>query len=389
MILIIPCVLRQTTMSNGECEFIGASSEAYPPRQLPFRVFDANMHGLMPDTPAATLHDVAAAVGVSHMTVHRALAGSPLVRPETCARVQAVATRLGYRPNLTARAMRNRRASRVGLLSSTDWGRTHLTIGLLIGMHDALHLHGLTLGLLRLSDEELLDHDLLSQQVRQGAGDGLIVAYESHQPQALSATLEELRIPTIWYNVRRDADCVYNDDQRCGREAAERLIALGHRRILYFCQSYEPDDPTEHYSSGDRCAGVAAACAAAGAQLFIQRGKRLTPERTAFAREALVTSKATAAVCYSGGAAWSLRQAASALGRQVPDDLSLISCDGDWGPYQTLTLAGYAPDFTAMGEQSAEALIARMAAPGSHVAPIRSSPVALPGSGTLSPPATK
>lgn len=344
----------------------------------------------MRQSQAVTLHDVAAAAGISHMTVHRALMGSELVKPETRARVQAVADRLGYRPNLTARAMRNRTASRVGLLSSTNWGRTHLTVGMLVGMHDTLHQHGVSLGLMRLTDAELLDQDHIGQQVRSAGGDGLIVAYESHQPHALMDVLRELRVPTIWYNVKRDADCVFNDDQRTGREAAERALALGHRRLLYYCQSYEPDDAAEHYSSTDRCAGVAAACAAHGAHLTVRRGRRLTPQRAAFAQEALTASQATAVICYSASAAWVVLQAALALGRRVPEDVSLVSCDGDWGPYQERELAHFTPDFQQMGAMAATALMERIAQPRIAVPP-RACPALSPvlagaGCGTLAAP---
>ena len=46
-----------------------------------------------------TLHDIAREVGVSVMTVSRALRNAPRVAPETRARVQAVAAALGYEPD--------------------------------------------------------------------------------------------------------------------------------------------------------------------------------------------------------------------------------------------------------------------------------------------------
>lgn len=339
--------------------------------------------GAMPPRPAATLYEVAHAVGVSHMTVQRALSGSPLVKEATRLRVREAADRLGYRPNLTARAMRTRSASRVGLLTSTEWRRSHLTIDLLVAMHDTLHRSGLSLSLMRLSDDELLDRDLLSQQVRAGAGDGLIVAYESHQPQELADLLEGLRVPTVWFNVKRDVDCVHADDLLTGRLAAQRLLDLGHRRLLYFCQSYDPQDPLEHYSAVDRCAGVAEACAVAGAQLMVRRNRVLPPGRSAWAASALRESQATAAVCYSGAAAWELHQAALAAGRTVPRDLSLVSCDGEWGPYQPLALAAYTPDSAAMGQHAAELLLAQLAEPGRRQAPRACPPVISPATATL------
>ncbi|MFL1378513.1 LacI family DNA-binding transcriptional regulator [Nocardiopsis protaetiae] len=60
--------------------------------------------------------DVARLAGVSHQTVSRVVNGHPGVRPETAERVRAAITRLGYRPNATARALVTRRSGLIGAL---------------------------------------------------------------------------------------------------------------------------------------------------------------------------------------------------------------------------------------------------------------------------------
>ena len=54
----------------------------------------------------ATLKDVAQACSVDVSTASRALRGDPRVAPDTVARLRSAADRLGYRPNLAARALR-------------------------------------------------------------------------------------------------------------------------------------------------------------------------------------------------------------------------------------------------------------------------------------------
>lgn len=63
-----------------------------------------------------TSHEVARRAGVSQATVSRVLSGNARVSDGTRAKVQAVATELGYQPNAAARAMRARRTGIVGLV---------------------------------------------------------------------------------------------------------------------------------------------------------------------------------------------------------------------------------------------------------------------------------
>jgi LacI family transcriptional regulator, galactose operon repressor len=66
-----------------------------------------------------TIKDVAQLSGVSAATVTRALQGHPRVLPETRARVEDAATRLGYRPDHAARALVTGISRTIGLLVPT------------------------------------------------------------------------------------------------------------------------------------------------------------------------------------------------------------------------------------------------------------------------------
>jgi DNA-binding LacI/PurR family transcriptional regulator len=66
--------------------------------------------------PRPTITDVAAVAGVSVTTVSHALNNKGRVDSETRARVTAVAQRLGYRPNATARSLRSGRSAIISLL---------------------------------------------------------------------------------------------------------------------------------------------------------------------------------------------------------------------------------------------------------------------------------
>ena len=56
-----------------------------------------------------TIYDIAAAVGVSVGTVHRAVNNRPGINEMTRARVLQMAEKMGYRPNLAARYLSKKR----------------------------------------------------------------------------------------------------------------------------------------------------------------------------------------------------------------------------------------------------------------------------------------
>ena len=63
-----------------------------------------------------TLADIARELGVSKMTVSRAINNHPLINPETRARVLEVARRLNYQPNQHARALATNRSYLIGIV---------------------------------------------------------------------------------------------------------------------------------------------------------------------------------------------------------------------------------------------------------------------------------
>src|SRR5262249_27360112 len=63
----------------------------------------------------ATLFDIAGALGISTGTVHRALHNHPGVSAATRSRVLQVSKSLGYRPNLAARFLSQRKHFRISV----------------------------------------------------------------------------------------------------------------------------------------------------------------------------------------------------------------------------------------------------------------------------------
>ncbi len=86
---------------------------------------------------APTVLDVGRVAGVSRQTVSNVLNSPDVVRPETRARVEAVIAELGYRPHASARRLRTRRSSTIGIRLDP------MTNGISGSVHDRF-LHALT-----------------------------------------------------------------------------------------------------------------------------------------------------------------------------------------------------------------------------------------------------
>jgi DNA-binding LacI/PurR family transcriptional regulator len=195
---------------------------------------------------AVTIYQIAERVGLSPKTVSRILSGkAALHKPETRERVLQVATELGYRANSSARAMRRQRFGCVTLLLSNVRQRSVLPSAREDGIQAALGEHDLHLMVAPLPDAKLTDQGFVPRILREYGSDGLLVNYNTRIPPRMETLLDAHNLPSVWINVRRDSDCVYPDDLQAGRQAAERLLALGHRRIAFV-------DYTEqnHYSNG-------------------------------------------------------------------------------------------------------------------------------------------
>ena len=203
----------------------------------------------------ARLSDVAARAGVGLATASRVLNGNPRVAPETRKRVLAAAQELRFRPSGSARSLATGSTRTVGLVLP-DIANPFFPV-LSRGLDDAAHADGFAVIVTNtdnLPDREAACVSLL----RDRSVDGIVIV-SSGMPQALPdlvgsvpALLVDRRVPG-W-----SADSVSSDNVMGGRQAAEHLIAKGHRRIAHL------GGPSVVDSASDRRAGYLATLAEAG-----------------------------------------------------------------------------------------------------------------------------
>src|SRR5262245_23529394 len=182
----------------------------------------------------ATIVDIARKLGVSAMTVSRALTGSTEVSERTRQRVVQCSRKLGYKPNRWARSLVTRKSSIVGVvipdLSHSFFAEVTL------GIEEVVHQAGYNI----LLCHSRMDPEKEKAEIDMLVGsrvEGLIVA--SEQPENRPPVFLELKesgVPFVLVDrffPGCDFPAVLVDDVAVGRLATEHLIELGHRRIAH------------------------------------------------------------------------------------------------------------------------------------------------------------
>jgi len=178
-----------------------------------------------------TIHDVAAAAGVSISTASKALNDTGRVGDETRERVKRVSGEIGFRPNALARGLLSKRSFTIGLLTNDTYGR--FTLPVMAGVSEALVDHGVSVFLCAIEDDPALGQihveAMLDKQV-----DG-IIATGKRIDRSLPVDLSNLPVPVVYAFTEGRADSVSfrSDDAQGAQVAVEWLRAVGRRRIVH------------------------------------------------------------------------------------------------------------------------------------------------------------
>ncbi len=180
----------------------------------------------------ATIVDIARQLGVSAMTVSRALRGSPEVSDLTRRRVVDCANELGYQPNRWARSLVTRKTSIIGVVVP-DISHSFFA-EVTRGLEEVVSRAGYNV----LLCDSWLDPDREKAEIEMlvsSTVDGLVIA--SEQPEKSPQIFHKLKengVPFVLvdrYFPNAGFPAVLVDDYQVGRLATEHLIQLGHTRI--------------------------------------------------------------------------------------------------------------------------------------------------------------
>lgn len=308
----------------------------------------------------ATMHDVAAVAGVSPRTVSNVVRGYVHVRPETRERVQRAIDELRYRPNVSARSLREGRTGIIAL------ALPEIAAPYFAELSDHIQREAADRGVTLLIDQTgaVRERELLVLEgYRTHIIDGLILS-----PMAI--TLEDLEshdfdLPTVLLGERIfDGNVVHVaiDNVGAAREATQHLLDGGRRRIAAVGADLHLQGPAVSRMRGYTAALEAAdlpsdpALKVATGGWFRSSGYRAVDSLLARG------TKVDALFCFNDVLALAAIRALSDHGIRVPDDVAVVGWD-DIGEaaYSTPSLTSVAPDKGQIAQIAVERLLAAVA----------------------------
>ena len=271
------------------------------------------------------LKDIAAAAGVSTMTVSKALRDQPDLAAATKLRIRDLASRMGYVPDISAQGFRTRTTRLLGLVLSTTTNPVNARI--IYALEECAHELGYDLLLMhslnRIDREEAVLRRLMQRRV-----DGIFVSpvyrYETTAP--VYQELVERNIPTVLLGHRapfcQNFAAVETDDVSASYAATRHLIELGHRQIAFFA------GPLVAPWAQERLEGYRRACREAGLDggdsMIYHAGATLEEGVAAAMKFANQHSGVTALQCAHDLVAIGAADALLNQGLRIPQDLSVV-----------------------------------------------------------------
>ncbi len=305
-----------------------------------------------------SIKDIARLARVSHPTVSRALQNSPLVNPETAAKIRKIADEAGYRASAVARGLVTRRTRTIGLVVTTV--ADPFASEVVCGVEQTANDHGYSVFLADSNADPVREKKVV-QSLAERRVDGIIVT-SSRVGALYLPLLKEMMVPIVLVNDQYPGEFVHSvmiANTEGMRAAAEHLIVLGHRRIAYL------GDQFGYQSDVERHAGYQAALDAAGIAAMpdlVARGDgKAEGAMEAVEKLLLLSDPPTAVCCYNDMTALGAMRQIRARGLRVPDDISVVGFDDlFFGPYLQPPLTTVRQPMRKMGQMAMESLFALM-----------------------------
>ncbi len=298
-----------------------------------------------------TLKDVARAADVSLASASYALNGTGSLGDAVRAHILKIADDLGYRRNLSARAMRTGKTGAIGLVVP-DFSNPFFTALAQFVMKSARQA-GYCVFVSDTENSATLEQEAFRRMIDRGA-DG-VVWFPIRDVNTVEA--ESRRVPTLLIDRSIPGlAAIRADYEGGGRRAAEHLLALGHERIGIV------SGPMEVASMRARVEGAKVAL---GARLVFNIASSFSMDLEPAALAAVVSRRATAVFAGTDLIALGIIRAAQGAGLTVPGDLAVIGF-GDMPGAQMANppLSSIEMPLEDMANEAVEALLRRIEGAG-------------------------
>lgn len=309
------------------------------------------------------LSDVAARAGVSVKTVSNVVNGYVHVTPATRARVQAALEELNYRPNLSARSLRQGRSGLIALAVPA------LDMPYFAELARAVVEAAGGLGWTVLVDQTdgLRERELqVASGLRGHLIDGLILSPVALEADELEHSQGDIPLVLLGEKIAGGpVDHVAVDNVEAARVATAHLFELGRRRVAAIGYQASP------YAASGVAALRRRGYETALAEVGLTTEAPLTREVTGFRRvdgaEAMaalldLAEPPEAVFCFNDQLALGALRTLADRGVDVPEEVAVIGFDDiEDGRWSTPTLSTVAPSKEAIARQAVEMLGERIA----------------------------
>jgi LacI family transcriptional regulator len=287
------------------------------------------------ERPRITIHEVAAAAGVSIKTVSRVIRDEPKASDATRQAVREAIRKLGYVPHASASALSSSVTPVVGLLSRGLIEPSMLRSGyeyrmsLQEGAFATCQAAGFGLSLMRLSEEDQKNHFAgLLDRVRRREVGGFLITSPLCEQEGFVQALQAARVPFATISSPadlHDGPSVVSNDREAMCAMTRLALQFGHRRIAFIRGNAGWRD-TEH-----RHAGYVDAMTAAGLPmdpaLVVQGNYSFDAGRQCAQHLLALPLPPTAIIASSDDIAAGVIAVAHERGLDLPSDLSVTGYD--------------------------------------------------------------
>lgn len=304
-----------------------------------------------------SIGDVARLAGVSTQTVSRVANGSDKVTPKTRDRVLEAMSKLGYSPNLAARALRRGAFHTIGLMGHR-FERTGeaLTTSAVIAAATAQD-YAVTIVTVR--DSEGTSWTNAASRLSSQAIDGLVILRAEGTPEQLSlppgfpVAVSDSRLVGRYPSVG-------SDHAQGSHLATSHLLDLGHQQVHHISGPIDSDPAMARQAAWHGCLqrlGIRPPEALVGdwsAESGYELGRRLAADENV-----------TALYCANDEMAIGAMRAFMEAGRRVPEDVSIVGFDDlALSAQLPIPLTTVRQDFHAIGEQAVGLVLEQIRAQG-------------------------
>jgi LacI family transcriptional regulator len=188
----------------------------------------------------ATIYDIAKELKITAATVSRALNNNPKISKKTRELVQATATKLNYKQNKLALALKSGKSKNIGVV--VPYINRNFFSSVIRGIEDELYPKGYHVIIAQTHDNKEKElkilQNLLNEQV-----DGIVISssYSNNEKHKLDYLIKK-NTPFIFFDRKLNfpnISSVTLDDYQGGFDATKHLIEQGCKRIAHFLVDHE------------------------------------------------------------------------------------------------------------------------------------------------------